>query len=70
MDTNQEATAVVQAREMMIKIKLCREGKVDRILEILQAGQLGLDECRGKEGSRMTSGFRMEQFGDAICWMN
>lgn len=56
MDTNQEATAVVQAREMMIKIKLLVVQRGKSRWNRPQAGQSGLDEGREKEGSRMTSG--------------
>lgn len=47
---------------------LCREGKVDGI-DCKQGSQDWM-KAGAKEGSRMTSGFRTEQFGGAICWMN
>lgn len=50
MDTNQEATAVVQAREMMIKIKLLVVQRGKSRWNRPQAGQSGLDEGREKGG--------------------
>ena len=50
MDTNHEATAVVQAREMMIKIKLLVVQRGKSRWNRPQAGQSGLDEGREKGG--------------------
>ena len=55
MDTNQEATAVVQAREMMIKIKLLVVQRGKSRWNRPQAGQSGLDEGRDHQDTEHLS---------------
>lgn len=54
METSPEATLVVQAREMMIKIKLLavQMQRSRWTWESLEVGQSGLDEGGGKGGIR------------------